>query len=117
MNTAQKLALTIGILGFVATGGTQLTDIFSPFGSMAPLIVKEIVSLAGFTSGVLGIMLTFLTGQGSQIKAVVELAKDPNSPVQGIITSATPEGQALAASIQGPIVTAGTPGATNMSKS
>lgn len=70
MNTAQKLALTIGILGFVATGGTQLTDIFSPFGSMAPQIVKEIVSLAGFVSGVLGIILTFTTGQGSQVKAV-----------------------------------------------
>lgn len=70
MNTAQKLALTIGILGFVATGGTQLTDIFAPFGSMAPLIVKEIVSLAGFVSGVLGIVLTFTTGQGSQVAAV-----------------------------------------------
>ncbi len=67
---AQKLALTIGILGFVASGGTQLTDIFSPFGSIAPLIVKEIVSLSGFVSGVLGIVLTFSTGQGSQIKAV-----------------------------------------------
>ena len=73
LNTAQKLALTIGILGFVATGGTQLTDIFSPFGSMAPLIVKEIVSLAGFVSGVLGIVLTFTTGQGSQIAAVQEM--------------------------------------------
>ncbi len=73
MNTAQKIALTIGILGFVATGGTQLTDIFSPFGSLAPLIVKEIVSLAGFVSGVLGIFLTFLTGQGSQLKAVQDM--------------------------------------------
>ena len=70
MNTAQKLALTIGILGFVATGGTQLTDIFAPFGSLAPFIVKEIVSLAGFTSGVLGIVLTFTTGQGQMIKNV-----------------------------------------------
>ena len=73
MNTPQKLALTIGILGFVATGGTQLTDIFAPFGSMAPLIVKEIVSIAGFVSGVLGIVLTFTTGQGSQVKAVQDM--------------------------------------------
>ena len=116
MNTAQKLALTIGILGFVATGGTQLTDIFAPFGSMTPLIVKEIVSLAGFVSGVLGIVLTFLTGQGSQIKNVVEMAKDEGSPVQGIITTATPEGKALAASIPGPIVTAGSPAAAALSK-
>ncbi len=116
MNTAQKLALTIGILGFVATGGTQLTDIFAPFGSNAPLIVKEIVSLAGFSTGVLGVVLTFITGQGSQIHAVVEMAKNPDSPVQGIITSATPEGKALAASIPGPIVIAGSIAATELSK-
>jgi len=73
LNTAQKIALTIGILGFVATGGTQLTDIFAPFGSAAPLIVKEIVSLSGFVSGVLGIVLTFLTGQGGQVAAVREM--------------------------------------------
>ncbi|MDE2106687.1 MAG: hypothetical protein KGL39_56245 [Patescibacteria group bacterium] len=73
MNTAQKLALTIGILGFVAAGGTQLTDIFSPFGSIAPLIVKEIVSLAGFVSGILGVVLTFTTGQGAQIKSVLAM--------------------------------------------
>ncbi len=73
MNTAQKIALTIGILGFVATGSTQLTDIFAQFGSLAQPIVKEIVSLAGFVSGVLGIVLTFLTGQGSQIAAVREM--------------------------------------------
>ncbi len=73
MNTSQKLSLTIGILGFVATGGTQLTDIFSPFGSIAPLIVKEIVSLSGFISGVLGIVLTFTTGQSSQVRAVQDM--------------------------------------------
>ncbi len=70
MTTAQKIALSIGILGLVATGSTQLTDIFSPFGSLAPLIVKEIVSVASFTSGILGVVLTFMTGQGSQLKAV-----------------------------------------------
>ncbi len=116
MNVAQKLALTIGILGFVATGGTQLTDIFAPFGSIAPLIVKEIVSLAGFATGVLGVVLAFITGQGSQIKSVVEMAKKQDSPVQGIITTATPEGKALAASIPGPIVTAGSAAATELSK-
>lgn len=73
MTTAQKIALTIGILGYVATGGTQLTDILAPFGSMAPVIVKELVALAGFTSGTLGIVLTFMTGQAGQIKAVEDM--------------------------------------------
>ena len=116
MNTAQKLALTIGILGFLGGASTQLTDIFAPLGSVAPIIVKEIVSLAGFIAGILGIVLTFMTGQGSQIKSVVAMAQDPSSPVQGIITTATPEGKALAASISGPIVTAGSDKATELSK-
>lgn len=116
MNTAQKLALTIGILGFLGGASTQLTDIFAPLGSVAPIIVKEIVSLAGFIAGILGIVLTFMTGQGSQIKSVVAMAQDPGSPVQGVITTATPEGKALAASISGPIVAAGSDKATELSK-
>lgn len=116
MTTVQKIGLAIGVLGFLATAGTQLTDIFAPFGSLAPLIVKEIVSVSGLVSGILGIVVTSLTGQSGIVKSVVEIAKQPDSPVQGIITSATVEGRALAASIPGPIVTAGTVAATALSK-
>ena len=70
LTTVQKIGLAIGVLGFLATAGTQLTDIFAPFGSLAPLIVKEIVSLSGLISGVLGIVLAFLTGQANAVKAV-----------------------------------------------
>ena len=70
MTTVQKIGLAIGVLGFLATAGTQLTDIFAPFGSLAPLIVKEIVSVSGLVSGVLGIVLTFLTGQANAVKFV-----------------------------------------------
>ena len=73
MNTTQKLALTIAILGVVGTASTQLTDILSPFGSLAPSIVKEIVSLATFVSGILGTVLTFTTGQGQIIKQVQDM--------------------------------------------
>ena len=66
----QKIGLAIGVLGFLATAGTQLTDIFAPFGSLAPTIVKEIVSLSGFVSGILGVVLAFMTGQANAIKAV-----------------------------------------------
>jgi hypothetical protein len=116
ITTTQKLGISIATLGFMAGSATQLTDIFSPFGSAAPVIVKEIVSLSGFASGVLGIILSFLSGQQSQIKAVVDMAKASNSPVQGVITSATSEGKMLAASIAGPIVTAGSAAATELSK-
>jgi|SRR5882762_5965659 len=116
MNTAQKLALAISVLGFLAGAGTQLTDIFAPLGSFAPVIVKEIVSLSGFGTGILGIILANTTGKGSQIAAVVEMAKDPASKVQGIITTADAEGKKLAQSIQGPIVPAGSAAATDLAK-
>lgn len=70
LTNIQKIALTIAVLGFLAGAGTQLTDIFAPFGSAAPLIVKEIVSLSSFVSGILGVGLSFISGQGSQIAAV-----------------------------------------------
>lgn len=101
MTTVQKLAITMAVLGFLAGAGTQLTDIFAPIGSAAPIIVKEIVSLSGFVGGILGVVLSFLTGQSGQIKAVqsmpgvdkivvnaqaspalAQIAVDPNSKVE-----------------------------------
>lgn len=73
MTTVQKIALSISALGFISGSATQLTDIFSPFGSHAPIIVKEIVSLAGFASGILGVFLSFMTGQASQVKTVSDM--------------------------------------------
>jgi hypothetical protein len=73
MNLAQKLGLAVGILGFVGGASTQLTDIFAPFGSIAPVIVKEIVTVSGFVSGILGIFVTFVTGQSGIIKSVQEM--------------------------------------------
>ena len=70
LTTVQKIGLSIGVLGFLSTAGTQLTDVFAPFGSLAPVLVKEIVSLSGLVSGVLGIVMAFLTGQANAVKAV-----------------------------------------------
>lgn len=116
MNTAQKIGLAISILGFLAGAGTQLTDILSPLGSIAPVIVKEIVSISGLGTGFLGIILMSITGKGAQIAAVVEMAKDPASKVQGVITTADAEGKKLAQSIPGPIVPAGSAAATDLAK-
>lgn len=70
MTNVQKISLAIAILGFLAGASTQLTDIFAPFGSMAPVIVKEIVTVSGFISGGLGVFLSSITGQASQVQAV-----------------------------------------------
>lgn len=70
MTTIQKIACAIAGLGFVGGASTQLTDIFAPLGSIAPLIVKEIVSVSTLVSGILGVFLTFMSGQTQQITAV-----------------------------------------------
>lgn len=41
-----------------------------------------------------------------QVAAVVAIAAEPNSPVKGVVTEATPAGRELAASIPGPLVAA-----------
>ena len=70
MTLIQKIALSIAVLGFLSGATTQLTDILAPFGSFAPVIVKEIVSLAGVVSGILGVVLSFMTGQAKQVQTV-----------------------------------------------
>jgi hypothetical protein len=69
----QKLGLAIALLGFLATASTQLTDILSPFGSVAPVIVKEVVSISSVLSGALGIFLATVTSQSSAVKAVQDM--------------------------------------------
>ena len=117
LTTVQRLAVTIAILGFVAGSATQLTDILSPFGSNAPLIVKEIVSLSTFVSGGLGVILAFITGQANAIKAVqampgvekitvnaqasqvlAQLAIDPTQPKLDVLPAAA---SAVAATAKG----------------
>ena len=70
MTLIQKLGLTIGILGILAGASAQLTDILSPIGAAAPIIVKEVTALAGFAGGILGFVLSFMTGQANAVKAV-----------------------------------------------
>lgn len=70
LTTVQKIGISIAVLGFLAGSATQLTDIFAPLGSIAPVIVKEIVTISGFISGILGIVLSFLTGQANAVKTV-----------------------------------------------
>lgn len=58
----------------------------------------------------------FAHTDAAKVAAVVELAKQPDSPVQGVITTNTPEGVALAASIPGPIESSGTAAASSIAK-
>jgi hypothetical protein len=58
------------------------------------------------------ILSMFAHTQNNAVAVVAEIAKDPASPVMGVITTSTPAGHALADSIPGPtVVPAGTPAA------
>ena len=99
LTLVQKIALSIAALGFLAASGTQLTDIFAPFGSSAPVIVKEIVSVSSFVSGGLGVFLSFITGQTQQVQAVqampgVEKIIVNEKASAALATLAVDEGQA-----------------------
>ena len=58
----------------------------------------------------------FAHTDSAKVAEVVALAAQPKSPVQGVITTSDAAGKAMAASIQGPIVSAGTSSATEIAK-
>jgi hypothetical protein len=110
LTTAQIFSIILVVLGVLVASTGQLTDLFGPS------VTKYVVSSAGMLMSILSGISAIVTGQTQQIKDVVEMAKDPTSPVQGIITTNSPEGQALAKSIPGPINTAGGAGAIELAK-
>lgn len=110
LTRSQKFQIALCVLGVLVASTGQLTDLFGP------LVTKYIVSAAGMGVSALSGVGAILTGQQTQIQAVVDMAKDPGSPVQGVITTNNDAGKAMAASIQGPIVAAGTNSATEIAK-
>lgn len=103
MTFNQKIAFAVAAASFLAAGGSG-ADLVTLFGAYA----KYIIAVASLSAGIGGVFLGMVTGTNNVVKDVVQMAKDPNSPVQGIVTTATPEGEALAKSIPGPIYKAGT---------
>lgn len=111
LTTAQIFSICLVILGVLVASTGQLNDL------LGPQVTKYIVSLAGLSMSILSGISAIVTGANQQVKDVVAMAKDPASPVQGIITTNSPEGRTLAQSIPGPIVTAGGAGAIELAKS
>lgn len=115
----QKLAIAVAVLGVIAAGSTQLSDILAPFmdPNAATAITKSITALCALVGAALASVLAMFTGQQNLIKDVARLASDPKSPIQGVITTNTPEGVRVASQITGgQIAPAGTTQATEMAK-
>lgn len=110
LTRSQKFQIALCVLGVLVASASQLQVLI---GQSATTFT---VAAAGLGIALVSGIGAIVTGQGNQIQAVVDMAKDPKSAVQGIVTTATPEGKALAASIPGPIVAAGSAAATDIAK-
>jgi hypothetical protein len=64
LNTNQVIAIVLALLGALAAGTAQLTDIFGPN------VARTIVSCSTILSSMMAGILVALTGQSGQLKAV-----------------------------------------------
>lgn len=110
LNFKQILSIVMVVLGVLMASTAQLTDLFGPGTT------KAIVGIAGMLNSTLAGILAIFNSQSNTIKDVVNMANDPKSPVQGIITTDDKQGQELAKSIKGPIGSAGSQAATELAK-
>lgn len=105
--------------GWVRAGVAALLAVaigkFPLLGSVLDPVTQQAIGVA--LAGVaVGVWSHLTKTDASKIAAVVELAKDPSSPVQGIITTNDEAGKTLAASIPGPIEAAGSNAAAEIAK-
>ena len=98
-------------LGIVSL--TQSQDLLAAFNNLIDGLEKVVAALVVIAGAVTTAINSWKAAHNAapaqQIQAVSQMGKDPASPVKGVITTDTPEGKALAASVAGPTVAAGTP--------
>lgn len=111
INLKQAISIALVVLGVLMVSSAQLTDIIGAGPT------KMVVSFSAILNSILAGVLTVITSTTGTIKDVVAMANDPSSPVQGIVTTSTPEGRELAKSIEGPIVPAGSQAANDIASS
>jgi hypothetical protein len=68
LNANQVIAIVLVVLGVCVASTAQLTDLFGPHAA------KTIVSVSGLLMSILSGVLGVITGQGSQIRAVQNMA-------------------------------------------
>ena len=106
--------------GWVRAGVASLLTIaiahWAPLGSILTPETQTALGVAAAGIAV-GIWSQLTKSDSAKVAAVVALAQDPASPVKGVITEDTTAGRALAASIPGPVVSAGSAAATAIAKS
>lgn len=97
-------------LGMITT--IQQQDMLTAFDSIfagSKQVIAGFITIGGILGPIaMGWWASHRASPKEQIAAVVAMVNDPTAlPVKGVITEATPAGAALAASIPGAVVTAG----------
>lgn len=100
MPSQEQLLAQLRIL--LAAIGAILTTLGVVTGAEWDSWVTMIFLYAGPGMMILGVVWSFVTNtRASLVKKVDDLAKDPTTPVVGVVVANTPEGRELAASIPG----------------
>lgn len=110
LTRSQKFQVALCVLGVFVASTSQLEVL------VGKEVTTAVVAFSGLAIAMTSGIGAIVTGQGQQLQAVVDMAKSPNSPIQAIITTADTQGRALAASMPGPIVSAGSNSALEAAK-
>lgn len=108
MLTPQKIQQYVRIAIYLVIGG--LGNYGITVGTWEPVVLAAGALVANFLWTMYGTRMNALIAEISQY------ARLENSPVQGVITTNTPEGVALAKDTPGPVVVAGSREATQVAK-
>lgn len=105
---------------FVATFGGAIAGFLAGKGWVSADTIMQVLNSEVFLSFAasiaVGVWGLFVHRQSNAVAVVSEIAKDPASPVKGVIVSNSVEGRDLAQSIDGPVVPAGTSAAADLAK-
>lgn len=103
--TANPEVIKSAVRWVITTFGALLAGWFAHSGYITANQVTDILNSPVFmslaVSAVTGIIGLFVHTQANAVKIVDEIAKDPTSPVVGVVTANTPAGKALADAMPG----------------
>lgn len=101
-NTAASVLATAM---WLSSHSVDLYGIIDQINAVVADIAKLVATISAFAAGAYQV---WKSTQKGLVADVTEIAKQPDSPVKAVITENTPAGLALASSIPGPVIPAGT---------
>lgn len=116
---AAGLHLGTGVAASIATVmwmSSHSVDLYATVDQMNTVVAdltKLLATISLFVGGAIQIWKATAKGLAAD---VTEIAKTPGTPLKGLITEDSPDGRAFAASIPGPVVSAGSIAAKAMAE-